>query len=78
MSDAPVPPTAPLPRGPLITASVLVALGFIGFGIGMIAGIRADGPPRTAIVLGLPAWQFAAAGFVFTLAGGLWLRRLVK
>jgi hypothetical protein len=67
-----------LPRGPFFFASLLVALGFIGFGIGMIAGIRADGPPRTAVVLGLPAWQFAAAGFVFTLVGGLWLRRLVR
>lgn len=82
MSDTSVPPPSspsqPIPRGPLLTASLLVLLGFVGFGIGMLAGIKADGPPRTAMVLGLPAWQFAAAGFVFTFAGGLWLRRLVK
>ena len=76
MSDAPVtPPSAP--RGPLLLASLLALLGFVLFGAGMIGGLRAA-TPRNAVVLGLPAWQFAAAGFVFTLAGGLWLRRLVK
>ena len=30
-----------------------------------------------AHVLGVPAWQLATAGFISTLAGGLWLRRLV-
>ena len=48
------------------------------FATGMIAGLRTDGPARDAVVLGRAAWQVATAGFVCTLAGGLWLRRLVR
>lgn len=62
----------------IILASVLVLLGFAFFATGMIAGLRADGPAREAIVLGRAAWQVATAGFVCTLGGGLWLRRLVR
>lgn len=79
MSAAPAtPPSPPAPRGPLVAASLIVALGFILFGAGMIAGLRAEGGPRTATLLGHAAWQWAVAGFFCTLAGGLWLRRLVK
>jgi len=59
-------------------AGALVLLGFALFATGMIAGLRADGPARDAMVLGRPAWQVATAGFLCTLAGGLWLRRLVR
>lgn len=77
MSAAPATPP-PAPRGPLVAASLLVALGFILFGTGMIAGLRAEHGPRSASVLGFAAWLWALAGFACTLAGGLWLRRLVK
>ncbi len=59
-------------------ASALVLAGFALFALGMIAGLRADGPARDAMALGRPAWQVATAGFLCTLAGGLWLRRLVR
>jgi len=59
-------------------AGALVLLGFALFATGMLAGLRADGPARDAMVLGRPAWQVATAGFLCTLAGGLWLRRLVR
>lgn len=62
----------------IILASALVLLGFALFATGMIAGLRADGPARDALVLGRAAWQVATAGFVCTLAGGLWLRQLVR
>lgn len=77
MSAAPATPP-PAPRGPLVAASLLVALGFILFGTGMIAGLRAEHGPRTALVLGFAAWHWALAGFACTLAGGLWLKHLVK
>lgn len=62
----------------IILASALVLLGFALFATGMIAGLRADGPARDAIVLGRAAWQVATAGFLCTLGGGLWLRQLVR
>ncbi|MBK8856906.1 MAG: hypothetical protein IPN11_04260 [Opitutaceae bacterium] len=74
-------PTTPPPqpgRGVLVAAVLLVLLGFALFATGMIAGLRSDGPARDAMVLGCAAWQVATAGFLCTLAGGLWLKRLVK
>lgn len=62
----------------IYAASALVLAGFALFALGMIAGLRADGPARDAVVLSRPAWQVATAGFLCTLAGGLWLRRLVR
>ena len=57
--------------------AALVLLGTGLFATAAIAQIRqpANAPP--AHVLGIPAWQLATAGFISTLAGGLWLRRLV-
>ena len=71
------PPPAPGRLG-LVAAGAAVLLGFALFALGMIAGLRADGPARDAVVLGRAAWQVATAGFLCTLAGGLWLRQLVK
>jgi hypothetical protein len=71
-------PAAPPPRGGLIAGGLLVLAGTILFLAGMIAGLRADGPARDAVILGHAAWQVAVAGFLCTLGGGLWLQRLVK
>lgn len=65
-------------RGILILAGSVVLAGTGLFLTGMIAGLRSDGPAREAVVLGLAAWQVAGAGFLCTLAGGLWLQRLIK
>ncbi len=77
MNPAPATPPPKPGRGVLVAAVLLVLLGFVLFATGMIAGLRTDGPTRAAIVLGCAAWQVATAGFLCTLAGGLWLRRLV-
>ncbi|MCW5549548.1 MAG: hypothetical protein KIT44_11350 [Opitutaceae bacterium] len=71
-------PAAPPPRGGLIAGILLVLVGTVLFLAGMIAGLRADGPARDALILGQAAWQVAVAGFLCTLGGGLWLQRLVK
>jgi len=77
VNPAPATPPPKPGRGVLVAAVLLVLLGFVLFATGMIAGLRTDGPARAAIVLGCAAWQVAIAGFLCTLAGGLWLRRLV-
>ena len=57
--------------------SLLLVLGTVLFAAGVIAKVRwHDGTPPP-MVLGVAAWQVATAGFVSTLAGGLWARRLV-
>lgn len=74
-------PSTPSPapvRGTLIIAIVFVLIGTGLFLTSMIAGLKVDGPAREAVILGFPAWQVAVAGFFCTLAGGLWLQRLVK
>lgn len=78
MSTSPgnLPPGAG--RAGLVAAGAVVLLGFALFALGMVAGLRAAGPARDAVVLGRAAWQVATAGFLCTLAGGLWLRRLVR
>ncbi len=78
MNTTPGTPSPGPGRVGLVAAGAMVVLGFVLFALGMIAGLRADGPARDAIALGRPAWQVATAGFLCTLAGGLWLRRLVK
>ena len=57
--------------------AALVLLGTALFATAAIAQIRRPENAPPAQVLGVPAWQLACAGFVSTLAGGLWLRRLV-
>ncbi len=70
-----MPPARPV----LYTLVGLLALvGTILVLTGVIAGLRAEGSPRHAIVLGFAAWQVATAGVLCTLAAGLWLQRLVK
>jgi hypothetical protein len=68
---------APARTGAYLGVAALVLLGTGLFATAAIAKVRqpANAPP--AKVLGLPAWQIATVGFVSTLAGGLWLRRLV-
>ena len=68
---------APTRTGAYLGVAALVLLGTGLFATATIAKVRqpANAPP--AKILGLPAWQIATAGFVSTLAGGLWLRRLV-
>ena len=78
MNPAPATPPPQTGRGVLVAAVLLVLLGFVLFATGMIAGLRASGPAREAVVLGCAAWQVATAGFICTLAGGLWLKRLVR
>lgn len=78
MSTTPGTPSPGPGRAGLAAAGTVVVLGFVLFALGMVAGLRADGPARDAVVLGRAAWQVATAGFLCTLAGGLWLRRLVK
>lgn len=81
MSDAP-DPTAP-PASPRATTTVyaaigtLLLLGTVLFATGVVAKVRQPENAPPATVLGVPAWQVATAGFVSTLAGGLWLRRYV-
>lgn len=70
-------PPKPARTGAYLGVAALVIAGQALFFTGVITHLRApkDGP--TPQVLGLAAWQVAAAGFVSTLAGGLWLRKLV-
>ena len=56
---------------------VQAMLGTALFATAAIAQIRRPETAPPAHVLGVPAWQLATAGFISTLAGGLWLRRLV-
>ncbi len=80
MSPAPESPAAAPPR-PRPAAyrgvAALVVAGTALFATAAVAKVRQpeNGPPPH--VLGVPAWQLATAGFASTLAGGLWLRRLV-
>ena len=70
-------PPAPPRLGSYLGVAALVLLGTALFATAALAKVRQreNAPPAT--VLGFPAWQVATAGFVSTLAGGLWLRRLV-
>lgn len=78
MSPAPAPaPTARPRTGALLGVAILVLLGTALFATAAVAQVRRKENTPPATVLGLPAWQIATAGFVSTLAGGLWLRRLV-
>lgn len=84
MSSVP-PPPAPAPSETIIRGSTathlgiafLVLLGTGLFATAAVAQVRRPENAPPARVLGVPAWTLATAGFVSTLAGGLWLRRLV-
>ncbi len=82
MTDAPEPSETPLfgkplPRGPLIAIVALLLVGTGLFATGAIVKMRhSPGQPPPA-VLGIAAWQIATAGFVCTLGGALWLKKLV-
>jgi len=80
--ETPVPPAtdgapAPTHTGAYLGVAALVLLGTGLFATAAIAKVRQPENAAPAKVLGVPAWQIATAGFVSTLAGGLWLRRLV-
>ena len=75
-------PTAPDPKprahpATYVGIALLVLLGTALFATAAIAQVRRPEHAPPARVLGVPAWPLTAAGFVSTLAGGLWLRRLV-
>lgn len=74
------PATDPAPRprtGACLGIAALVLLGTTLFAAAAIAKVRQPENAPPATVLGVAAWKVATAGFVSTLAGGLWLRRLV-
>ena len=85
--SVPTDPVAPAtttaeatPRGSpaaYLGIAFLVLLGTGLFGTAAVAQVRRPENAPPARVLGVPAWTLATAGFVSTLAGGLWLRRLV-
>ena len=83
MSTAPdTPPPAPTtpPRAGPATYLAIAALVLAGTGLfatAAIAQVRRTENAPPARVLGVPAWTLATAGCISTLAGGLWLRRLV-
>ncbi len=70
-------PGKPVRPGVLLGVGLLVLLGLALFATGAIVKVRAPKDDPSPKVLGIAAWQVATAGFVCTLAGGLWLRRLV-
>ena len=80
MSPAPESP-AVAPSRPRTAAylgvAALVLIGTALFATAAVAKVRQPENAPPPKILGVPAWQLAAAGFVSTLAGGLWLRRLV-
>ena len=78
MKPEPGTPPSAIARGALILAVSLVLAGTGLFLAGMIAGLSSDGPAREAVVMGFAARQVSVAGLLCTLAGGLWLQRLVK
>lgn len=67
----------PFRTGAYLGVAALVLLGTALFATAAIAEVRRPANTLPARVLGVPAWSLATAGFVSTLAGGLWLRRLV-
>lgn len=84
--DSPVPPPPTASRaeaegahtGAYLGIAGLVLLGTGLFVTAAVAKVRQPENAPPPKVLGVPAWQLATAGFVSTLAGGLWLRRIVK
>lgn len=60
-----------------LSVVTLVVLGTALFATAAIVKLRQPKDAPSPTVLGIPAWGLATAGFVSTLAGGLWLRRLV-
>ncbi len=85
--NSPTDPAAPAtaaaeatPRGTpaaYLGIAALVLLGTGLFAAAAFAQVRRPENAPPARILGVPAWTLASAGFVSTLAGGLWLRRLV-
>ncbi len=84
--ESPAPPPPPPPKEAAESAHTgaylgIAALVLLGTGLFVTAAVAKVRQPENAPppkVLGVPAWQLATAGFVSTLAGGLWLRRIVK
>lgn len=77
-SSRPAPtPTAKPRTGAYVAVAVLVLAGQGLLGAALVAQLRHPENTPPATVLGAPAWAIATAGLVSTLAGGLWLRRLV-
>ena len=80
MSPAPESPAVAPPRprtAAYLGVAALVLLGTALFATAAVAKVRQPENAPPPHVLGVPAWILATAGFVSTLAGGLWLRRLV-
>ncbi len=70
-------PKRPASNAAYCGVAALVLVGTALFAAAAIAHVRRPQNAPPAKVLGMPAWQLASAGFISTLAGGLWLRRLV-
>lgn len=80
MSPATESPVADPPRprpAAYLGVAALVVIGTALFATAAVAKVRQPENAPPPKILGVPAWQLATAGFVSTLAGGLWLRRLV-
>lgn len=82
LGNAAPPPTeegsSPPRTGAYLGIAALVLIGTALFATAAIVKVRQPENAPPPKIAGIPAWQIAAAGFVSTLAGGLWLRRLVK
>lgn len=89
---SPAPDSSPTPPPPAAsqaetdgahTGAYLGIAGLVLLGTGLfvtaaVAKVRQPENAPPPKILGVPAWQLATAGFFSTLAGGLWLRRIVK
>lgn len=64
--------------GAYLGIAALVLLGTALFATAAVVKVRQPENAPPPKIAGIPAWQVATAGFAITLAGGLWLRRLVK
>lgn len=79
----PSPPEGEAENAGTHTGAYLGIAGLVLLGTGLfitaaVAKVRQPENAPPPKILGVPAWQLATAGFVSTLAGGLWLRRIVK
>jgi hypothetical protein len=70
--------SSPPRTGAYLGIATLVLIGTALFATAAIVKVRQPENAPVPKIAGIPAWQVATAGFITTLAGGLWLRRLVK